>query len=1627
MIGGATFIRNRRFVAINAAGSFDNCVVSLNEMQPLVCIAWLAMASVQDVVSAAPVQTFNELEAALVADSVNIGPVEITTPSVAFEHEILVNTSGGIEVQSATGTILDGGQKTRHFYITMGSAMTLRNMALVNGVAAVGGAIYVDVGGELTLIGCNASWNVATSRDEGHGGVIYMLGALLVINGGIFGHNMAEETGGFVCALSPAVVLVRDAKIVSNIADDAGAIYWYESADAIGALTIDGVAFEGNVASRRGGDISTGWAWNAGSSIVIVNSSFTNSSADSDGGSIFSWLDLLVFGSTFDHCTSEDGGAIACFARLTLISVNATNNYAVENGGCLFTRDDVTMIDCTFRQNSAFETGGAWEHRNGVAWATGIQGIGNTAPYGGFVCVDSDEFRLSVTNSSLSNNHAIEKGGVVYNSEPNFNSLVQLTGTYAANNTASRGAIYCGGGRLELASNFEAHGNVASVNGGVANVFHDAIIEGSRTTTKLHNNVAVSGAAFFIESSVVASIRGLQIERHFSNLGAIHIAPDAEGTVSLVDSSANVAVNAGAVYYCDIYSRALIVNVISMYDMSYSAGGVAFFDQGADVELVKVRAEFSMSLHGAVRSNEAAFVSIRDSVFVSCNASLQGGAVSAKDTPLIIVNTNFVSNAAASHGGAVALEGGSTLFANVLADSNVALRGSGGAVFVAAGAISFHDSTLRNSKSQTDGGAVSIIDGTYVTCDNSTFEGSAANRCGGAFALASSTVVLAHSTVAHNRAVLHGGGLALFEGSEITSAGNNSFLFNSATSGNGGVFNIDATSNMLLNQSDRALGNQALHGGGGVAFVKAVAATTSIFLPIDNDATSNMTENAALYGPIVASNVISTVVSHDGGPEASGNSLQAPIVVAAIDSFGQIVASLEAPNLARLTVDLDYQIRGSAELIFKHGQASTIEGTEILAAPGANTTVRAAVQLINNPVEVLASSIVIPLRACRIGEVLAEGGSRCRMCAGPDEVSFNPGAMACDNCPHNCKCSPTASTAPENAGRVLRPNRGYWRSGPYSRNIRYCVWKSSCAGGIDLFDKPTSCVKKHAGVLCALCVPNHILNRKTGRCRECVSSARIREARIKAVVVLLSLLMTIVVATALFERCNSPKLRQIQDRFRRTWRSCVRSFGSKFKLWIVMLQILVSYRTNFRFVRFPKAFESFSIILALFINVDIYRLVPYLCFKTNHFDEVLFVTILPAAAACVAYGTRLSVLRLSQKVKKGATFATFVFLFLWYPYASTTILQTFRCDDKFRRDSGEPTNSAYRGHVYLESDYSIRCTWRSYKRFRVYAIASIAGVIVGIPLIFFLVLWRLRERINPPNVDRLVSSIERGLTFSMRSCFDADSDRFANLRLKARAYRDIRRAVDVLAPSTKLKVAPALQRIANEIVMEHNVLDPGCSHLRFLYIDYNPQYYYFESVDLIRRLVLTAVVPAMYSRSEDVGKLYTLCLLSLVFTALYIAHRPYANVEVAVFAIVMNAILSLTFFFGIVLFAEDNLDADSRGGWDRRILGAMLVFLAGLLPPLLFAITLHRELNIKMGKDYFSPIMNKICVKVSTPATTIKQDDLAVCATPSDNGASQGNKTGPWWDNTPDNCSDDEHDVPIITTPEENDNDDPST
>ncbi|CAM9547220.1 unnamed protein product, partial [Laminaria digitata] len=69
---------------------------------------------------------------------------------------------------------------------------------------------------------------------------------------------------------------------------------------------------------------------------------------------------------------------------------------------------------------------------------------------------------------------------------------------------------------------------------------------------------------------------------------------------------------------------------------------------------------------------------------------------------------------------------------------------------------------------------------------------------------------------------------------------------------------------------------------------------------------------------------------------------------------------------------------------------------------------------------------------------------------------------------------------------------------------------------------------------------------------------------------------------------------------------------------------------------------------------------------------------------------------------------------------SSAVLKTFACD-----------NDVMEGESYLRADYSISCNTHKHGQFRKYAGLMVLVYPIGIPVLYFFVLWRKRELLNP--------------------------------------------------------------------------------------------------------------------------------------------------------------------------------------------------------------------------------------------------------------------------------------------------------
>ena len=189
----------------------------------------VATATTHNAGSAAPVDigSFSELNLTVGAGA---RVIEITSPEIVFDHQLEVrHARPALLIESAIGATLSGGNRTRLFFLHIGSALSLRGVNLIGGVASgtssdprlLGGAIFVSAGSELHL----HSARVFDNRAADLGGAIYVMSSTITATDCTLTSNSANR-GGAVTVEGNSSVTATDCTLSSNFADQDGAVYF---------------------------------------------------------------------------------------------------------------------------------------------------------------------------------------------------------------------------------------------------------------------------------------------------------------------------------------------------------------------------------------------------------------------------------------------------------------------------------------------------------------------------------------------------------------------------------------------------------------------------------------------------------------------------------------------------------------------------------------------------------------------------------------------------------------------------------------------------------------------------------------------------------------------------------------------------------------------------------------------------------------------------------------------------------------------------------------------------------------------------------------------------------------------------------------------------------------------------------------------------------------------------------------------------------------------------------------------------------------------------------------------------------------------------------------------------------
>jgi predicted outer membrane repeat protein len=309
-----------------------------------------------------------------------------------------------------------------------------------NVAAAPVNAIYVNSSsGNDTWNGLNSTWINGTNGPKASiknatesancGGTVYIASGIYNESNISFNTNMtivgdssnntiiSGEMGSVFTIASGVNITIINLTFCNETSDNGGAIINH------GYLTVNDSTFTNNTASSNGGSI-----YNDNNGYLnLIDDNFTNNTAANFGGAIYNDGILDITGSTLSNNMGGMGGAIYNYGSLTILNSNLTNNNACD-GGAFVNEGNLIESHCNFTNNNAMCAGGATITFNDCNLnVTNSNFTGNSATFGG---VFVNYGNIDITGSSFSNNMAMEWGGVIFNYDTvkiNFSSLIGNT------------------------------------------------------------------------------------------------------------------------------------------------------------------------------------------------------------------------------------------------------------------------------------------------------------------------------------------------------------------------------------------------------------------------------------------------------------------------------------------------------------------------------------------------------------------------------------------------------------------------------------------------------------------------------------------------------------------------------------------------------------------------------------------------------------------------------------------------------------------------------------------------------------------------------------------------------------------------------------------------------------------------------------------------------------------------------------------------------------------------------------------------------------------------------------------------------------------------------------------------
>ncbi|GMH80167.1 hypothetical protein TL16_g08430 [Triparma laevis f. inornata] len=538
----------------------------------------------------------------------------------------------------------------------------------------------------------------------------------------------------------------------------------------------------------------------------------------------------------------------------------------------------------------------------------------------------------------------------------------------------------------------------------------------------------------------------------------------------------------------------------------------------------------------------------------------------------------------------------------------------------------------------------------------------------------------------------------------------------------------------------------------------------------------------------------------------------------------------------------------------------------------------------------------------------------------------------------------------------IAPN--FWRVSTNSTEVWECWTPEVCIGGLTLDNNNGSlCADGHYGPFCAVCMPNYAPSK--GQCVKCTGDAR--TTVIMGVLALITGLALAVVGCWKLKTTDEEITVEKQEAFFKKVKkkvakakAAVMKVKIQGKIVLSYFQIATGLSFNFN-LHFPVSFTNIMNSVQI-INFDFGSYMPINCMvEMNYLTSLYGMTLFSLALMFALYagskvlatksksgvtpvngggnttevGRRLTVSPPAADPKRGKTDWSsllfnnlLLFTFLILPSISTKIIYTFAClpltddDGEVDYEDGAALPINLNEGTFLKADYSIRCDSEERKAAMGYA---------AVMLLIFL-------------------SDKDGEVYYLWPERDLEAEAQHSGKEKIKVFKPIPKETLIRAVEEKKGVIVTLDEdeamyCAMWMRDEFMKTNPRVARLKFLWEPYEPQCYWFECVETVRKLMLTSgLVFFNAGTASQIAVAIFICLFSM---RVYAGYKPFIKETHDRLAETAQWQLFLTLFGGLLI----KVDVTTEDGYSQQIFGDVMAAVQFVIPAMMVY-----QMFLKKGK-----------------------------------------------------------------------------